>query len=61
MVKKLFACSMFGIGCLFCMVGGCALDSESLIIPMGLIGIGLIIGSVGYHGIRRIDYGQIAD
>ncbi len=57
MVKKLFACGMFGIGCLFCMVGGCALDSESLIIPMSLIGIGLIIGSVGYHGIRGIDHG----
>lgn len=61
MVKKFFVWSIFGIGCLFCMVGGCALDSESLIIPMGLIGIGLIIGSVGYNGIRRIDHGQIAD
>lgn len=58
MVKKIFVRSIFGIGCFFCMIGGCALDSESSTIPMTLIGIGLIIGFLGYRGIRRIDHGN---
>lgn len=52
MIKKFFARGLFGIGYLFCMIGGCALDSESLIVPMYLIGAGLIIGFLGYQGIR---------
>lgn len=58
MVKKFFVWSVFGIGCFFCMIGGCALDSESSTIPMILIGIGLMVGFLGYHGIRRIDHGD---
>ena len=58
MVKKVFVWGIFGIGCLFCMIGGCALDSESLFIPTALIGIGFIIGFIGYRGIRRIDHGS---
>lgn len=54
MFKKFFARGLFGIGYLFCMIGGCALDSKSLSIPMGLIGIGLIMGFLGYRGMRRI-------
>lgn len=54
MFKKFFAKGLFGIGYLFCMIGGCALDSKSLSIPMGLIGIGLVMGFLGYHWMRRI-------
>lgn len=52
MIKKIFARGLFGIGYLFCMIGGCALDSKSLSIPMSLIGIGLVMGFLGYHRMR---------
>lgn len=52
MFKKFFARGLFGIGYLFCMIGGCALDSKSLTVPMYLIGVGLIIGFLGYRGMR---------
>jgi hypothetical protein len=53
-IKKFFARGLFGIGYFFCMIGGCALDSKSLSIPMGLIGIGLVMGFLGYRQMRRV-------
>lgn len=53
MIRKIIWNTIFGIGCLFSMIGGCALDSKSLTIPMILIGIGLMMGLVGYHGIKK--------
>lgn len=58
MIKKFFAIGLFGIGYLFCMIGGCALDSESLIIPIGLIGVGLIVGFFGYREIKKMGYNE---
>ena len=55
MIKKIFSWSIFTIGFLICMIGGCTLDSESSVIPIGLIGVGLIVGFFGYYGIRRIE------
>lgn len=53
MIKKFICSAIFGIGCLFCIIGGCALDSESLTVPMYLIGVGLIIGFLGYCGMME--------
>ena len=53
MIRKFIWNTIFGIGCLFCMIGGCALDSESLTIPMIFICVGLMIGFVGYRGITK--------
>jgi len=48
MIKKFLSYGTFGIGCFLCMIGGCALDSKSLTIPMGLIGVGVVIEFLGY-------------
>lgn len=58
MIRKFIWNTIFGIGCLSGMIGGCALDSKSLTIPMVLIGVGLMLGFVGYRGIMKIQNGD---
>lgn len=53
MIRKITWNTIFGIGCLSSMIGGCALDSKSLTIPMIFIGVGLMMGFIGYRGITK--------
>ena len=55
MIKKIFGGGLFTLGSIFCMVGGCALDSELLTFSLQMIAAGVIIGFLGYHmmGVKK--------
>ena len=55
MVRRISGGTLFTIGGILCMAGGCMLDSESLVIPACSILSGIVFGFLGYQimGVKK--------